>query len=79
MVFGIVLLVVLYLLYVLLVRGLLWKIFFVIFGWGAIYAYLSRLESFQNCPLTISDYTFSWAAIVPTALVFMVMLHTKEE
>lgn len=78
MVFGIGMLIFLYIMYQLLIKGLLWKIIFVIFGWGAIWFYLKTIPAFQVCPLTISDYTFSWALIVPTVLVMLVFAHTKE-
>lgn len=76
---GIGILVFLYILYVLLIKGLLWKIIFVIFGWTAIYYWLKTVPSFQICPLHISDYSFSWAFIAPTILVMLVLSHTKEE
>lgn len=79
MVFGIGMLIFLYILYLLLVKGLLWKIIFVIFGWVGIWFYLKTLPAFQVCPLNISDYKFSWAFIVPTILVMLVLAHTKEE
>jgi hypothetical protein len=75
---GIGLLTAIYIAYVLLVKGLLWKIIFVIFGWATIWFYLKTIPAFQVCPLTISDYTFSWALIVPTVLVMLVLAHTKE-
>jgi type VI protein secretion system component VasK len=74
---GIGALVFLYILYVLLIKGLLWKLIFVIVGWAAIYAYLSSLVTFQASPFK-SDIV-SWAFIVPTVLVMLVLAHTKEE
>ena len=68
----------LYILYVLLVKGLLWKIIFLMAGWAGIYAYLSTLQSFQICPINISGYTISWAFVAPTILVMLVLAHTKE-
>lgn len=76
---GIGILIFLYIIYILLIKGLLWKIIFVIFGWGAIYNYLSTISIFKVCPINISGYTFSWAIIVPTILVLLVLLYTKEE
>ena len=78
MIFGVSSMIILYILYVLLIKGLLWKIIFVIFGWGSIYFYLSTLDSFQVCPLNISGYTFSWAIIAPTILVMLVLANTKD-
>jgi hypothetical protein len=72
-------LVIIYILYELLVKGLLWKIIFVVSGWAALYVYLKGIFEFQSCPLTISDYTFSWAFIAPTILVMLVLAYTKEE
>jgi hypothetical protein len=76
---GIGMLVFLYILYVLLIKGLLWKIIFVVVGWIGIYSWLKTIPTFQVCPVTISDWTFSWAFVVPTILVMLVLAHTKEE
>jgi hypothetical protein len=76
---GIGALVFLYILYVLLIKGLLWKLIFVVVGWVGIYSWLKNIPSFQVCPLHISEYSFSWAFIAPTILVMLVLAHTKEE
>ena len=76
---SIVALIILYILYVLLVKGLLWKIIFVVFGWTGMYFWLKTIPIFQGCPVNISNYTFSYAFIVPTILVMLVLMNTREE
>jgi hypothetical protein len=74
---GIGILILLYILYVLLVKGLLWKIIFVVAGWAAIYTYLSGIVTFQVSPF--KSEVVSWAFIVPTILVMLVLFHTEED
>lgn len=75
---GIGLLTILYIIYLLLIKGLLWKIIFVVAGWIGIYTLLSTIPIFQICPINISGCTFSWAFVVPTILVTLTLAHTKE-
>lgn len=77
MVFGFCMLVVLYLLYVLLIKGLLWKIILGAAGWFGIYWYLKGVPECQAYPF--NNDTFTWAAIIPTLIVLMAMEYTKEE
>ncbi len=79
MVFGICLLVAIYILYVLLVKGVLWKLILGGFGWVGMYWFLQQFPACQVCPLNISGITFSWASIVPTILVVLVLAHTDAE
>lgn len=79
MVFGICLLVALYLLWVLLVKGALWKLILGIFGWLGMYWFLHAYPILQHYPINIYGNTFSWAAIIPSVVVLLAMMHTKED
>jgi hypothetical protein len=80
MLFGIVLLVAIYFTYVLLIKGLLWKMILGIAGWFGLYIGLQTYipESHQIC-ITITEYTFSWAAVIPTIVVLLAMAYTRDE
>ena len=78
MVFGLCALFAVYLLWVLLIKGALWKMALGFFGWLGMYWFLGSYHDMQSCPLTVSGYTFSWAAIVPTVVVLLALAHTKE-
>lgn len=76
---GIVLLVVLALLWQLFVKGWLWKITLGIFGWlGMYWALIYYIPSTKNVCLTISGSSFSWAGVIPTIVLIMSMLYTKD-
>lgn len=78
MVFGICLLIAIYLLYVLLIKGALWKIILGGFGWLGMYWYLKDIAEFQKL-VFVSNDTFTWAMAVPTIVVLLAMAYTKEE
>lgn len=80
MVFGIALLIVIYLLWVLLVKGALWKLIIGIAGWFGLYIALRLYipESMHEC-FNSQGYSFSWAEVVPTFCLLMAMAYTKEE
>ena len=73
---AIILLVALYLAYVLLIKGLLWKIILGVFGWLGMYWYLSGIPSFHAHPF--NNDTFTWAAAIPTVVILLAMFYTKE-
>lgn len=77
MVFGICLLIAIYLLYVLLVKGALWKIILGAFGWAGMYWWLKSIPACNEHPF--NNDTFSWAVVVPTIIVLLAMMSTKEE
>jgi len=75
---GVALLIILYFLYVLLIRGLLYKIILCVFGWGGMYYWLStNWQLNESSPF--KDNYISWAALVPTVIVLMAMAYTREE
>ena len=78
LIFGIVLLVVLYTLYVLLVKGVLWKLILFCFGWFGLYVGLRiYVEGAAHTAVTISGYNFSWASVVPTIVCICALACTK--
>ena len=80
MLFGIALLVVIYILYVLLVKGLLWKLILAAAGWFGLFIGLRiYLPESKNVCLILSGHSFSWAVVIPTAVILLAMLCTKDE
>ena len=78
MVFGIAMLVVIYLLYVLFVEGALWKIILFFGGWFGIYAALRiYVDGADEIIVTISNTGYSWAEVVPTAICIAALLTTE--
>lgn len=78
MVFGICLLIAIYLLYVLLIRGALFKMILGLFGWLGMYWYLKDSQGFRE-QVFVGNDTITWAMMAPTLLVVFVLLCTKEE
>jgi hypothetical protein len=80
MVFGLLMLFALYLLWVLFVQGALWKIILFFAGWAGIY-FLMRIyvSGADKIAITITDYTFSWAAVIPTVICIFALLTTRVE
>ena len=73
---AIALLITLYIIYVLLVKGLLWKIILGTFGWLGMYWYLQSIQTFHAHPF--NNDTFSWAVVIPSVIVLLAMSYTKE-
>ena len=69
MAFWLIVLLVIYLLYVLLVQGALWKIILAVFGWLGMVAFMISLH---NPDLT------HWATVIATVVVILAMSTTKE-
>lgn len=73
-------LIAIYILWVLLARGFLWKLILGIGGWFGIYVFLGTYVSgAADSGITVWDTLISWAAVVPTIIVILAMAHTKEE
>lgn len=73
---AIALLVVLYIIYVLLIKGLLWKLILGVFGWLGMYWYLSGISACQSYPF--NNDTFTWSSVIPTVVILLAMAYTKE-
>lgn len=79
MIFGFLLLVVLYFLWILLVKGALWKLMIGFFGWlGMHWALQVYIPESKHVCLIVTGYTFSWSQVIPTIIVLMAMAYTKE-
>lgn len=78
MIFGIAMLIVICILWVLFVEGALWKIILFGAGWFGIYVAMRvYVEGATQTIITIGDSHFSWAEVVPTAICIMALLTTK--
>ena len=76
---AIILLFIIFIMWQLLVKGWLWKITIGIFGWAGMYWALSYyIPGSSNQCLTIAGASVSWAATLPSIVLFMSMLYTKE-
>lgn len=65
--------------YVLLIKGALWKIIVVIFGWyGMFKALETYLPSSHSICTTILDRTLLWSEVIPTIIVLLALAYTKE-
>lgn len=61
-------------LYLLFIKGILWKSILGIFGWIGLYTYLNNATSFGNKTfMTIVEYDISWSIIIPTVLIILAM------
>ncbi len=77
---GIILLIIIYILWLLLVKGLLWKLSLAISGWFGIWIFLDRqFEWAHNSGIIISGHLINWAVIIPTIIFIMAIFRTKEE
>jgi hypothetical protein len=80
LVFGVVLLVVLYIAYLLLVKGWLFKLILFAAGWFGLYIGLNiYVVGSTNIALTFSGYSFSWAAVIPTIICIACLACTKDD
>jgi len=70
--FGIAMLIVIYLLWVLFVKGALWKLILAGFGWFGIYVFLTT-QFHLDKETPFKDGFMSWAALVPTIIVLLAM------
>lgn len=78
MVFGIFLLTIIYIIWTLFVRGLLWKLILFFAGWAGLHAMLQTQPWAQATVGVVGGVAFSWAAVIPTVICFMALLTTKE-
>lgn len=66
--------------YFFLVKGWLWKILILIFGFIGIKEFMeSSFESTKNIGMTVSDSTFSWAVMIAGGIAFLALICTKVE
>jgi hypothetical protein len=78
MIFGVALLIILYLIYMLFVEGFLWKSILFFAGWfGIRYLLLTYAPASAQTTLVFS-HPITWAALIATGICFMALLTTKE-
>lgn len=78
MIFGLVSLAVIYIIWLLLVRGLLWKLILFFAGWWGLYLLLRMQAWAITSVITIGGIGYGWAAIIPSIICFMALLSTKD-
>lgn len=80
MIFGISLLAILYVIYALFVRGILWKLILFFAGWfGIRYLLITYLPSSQHIALTFAASNMTWATLVATGICILALLTSKVE
>jgi len=78
MAFGIGLVIVCIALYILLVKGVLWKILVGIFAFLGMHAFLtSSFPSSINTCISFADSSFSYAAVIPAFVLLMASFYTR--
>jgi hypothetical protein len=80
MIFGILLLVILYFIWSLFVKGWLWKLILFFAGWfGIRYLLLTYIVESHKVALIFSGQDMSWAAFIATGVCILALLTTKED
>jgi hypothetical protein len=78
MLFGLILLAIIYLAYLLLIKGWLWKLIIFIGGWVGISVLLrAYIPNSSHICFTFDDISFSWATVIPTVICILVLAHTE--
>ena len=78
MIFWIALLFVLYLLWLLLVKGIIWKACLFFGGWIGIYCVLmAKFPGAAHTAITVAGSNYSWAVVIPTAICILALAHTR--
>lgn len=79
MIFGLAMLAIIYVLWILLVKGFLWKSILAIGGWFGIWGFLNHsYEWASNSGISAFDIMISWSIIIPTFILLMAMAYTRE-
>jgi hypothetical protein len=80
MIFWIALLFALYLIWLLLVKGIIWKALLFFGGWVGIYCVLmAKFPVTAHTAIIIADSNFSWATVVPTVICILALAHTRTQ
>ena len=78
--FAIIFLIIIFIMWKLLVKGWLWKLTLGIFGWLGMYWALNYyIPSSRSECLVLAGSSMSWSVVLPSIVLFMSMLYTKEE
>lgn len=80
MIIGILTLAILYAIYLLLIRGWLWKLILLVMGWvGIDYVLLNYVSGSHNTAIVFSGYSISWAAAIASGVCLMALLTTESK
>lgn len=80
MIFGILLILFFWVAYTLLIKGVLWKLLLVVFGWFGLFVFLATyLPSTDTHGIVVYDTLVPWSAVLPTIVVLLALAYTKEE
>jgi len=78
MAFGILLIVFFWIVYNLLVKGVLWKMLLVIFGWFGLFVFLGiYFPSTADHGIIAFETMIPWNAVIPTIVVILALGYTK--
>lgn len=78
MIFGILLLVTIFLLYILLVQGALWKMIVYGFGYFGMYVALRMYFPDSRHVCLVFDHNhISWAVVIPAIIIVLALAYTK--
>lgn len=78
MIFWFIILIVIYLLWLLLVKGALWKLILFFGGWFGIYVFLAiNFPKSTLTAITIASTHYSWAFVIPTIICLLALAHTR--
>jgi hypothetical protein len=77
--FAILLVVFFWAVYVLLIKGVLWKLLLVIFGWFGLFVFLGiYFPSTAIHGIIVADTLVPWNAVLPSFVVLLSLAYTKE-
>jgi len=80
MIFGLFLLFIIFAAWHLLIRGLLWKSIIFFGSWFGIYFLLKdHCPSTHKVAIIFSNYSFTWASVIPTTICLLALLTTKQD
>lgn len=80
MIFGICLLLVIFILWMLLVEGWLWKLALLLFGWiGMYFALHIYIPDSSAICFSAGGYDYSWKIVIPTFVCFMAAAYSGDK
>jgi len=80
MIFWAAILLVIYFIWLLLVKGILWKMCLFFGGWIGIYSLLRvYVPDSAHTAITLAGHACSWAALLPTIICILALAHTRSE
>jgi len=80
MILGLLLLAAIFMLYVLLVKGALWKIIVYVFGYFGMYvALVMYFPNSKHTCITFDHTPLSWAIVIPVVIILLALAYTHED